>query len=103
MRDTKLENNAKAKCYEYYFVGELAAFEDYKLDGTVLSLLHTRVIPEYEGQGMAETLVRGILDEAKAKNLQVLPVCEYVAGFIGKHQDEYLELVPAGKRSEFKL
>lgn len=103
MRDTKLENNVRAKCYEYYLVGELAAFEDYSLDGSVLSLLHTRVIPEYEGQGVAETLVRGILDEAKSKNLQVLPVCEYVAGFIGKHQDEYLGLVPVDKRAQFKL
>jgi hypothetical protein len=103
MRDTKIENNVRAKCYEYYLVGELAAFADYSLDGNILSLVHTRVIPEYEGKGVAQTLVRGILDEAKASNLQVLPVCEYVAAFIGKNQDEYLELVPAGKRADFKI
>ena len=103
MLDTKMVNNTRAKCYEYYFVGELAAFVDYKLHDRVLSLIHTEVIPQFEGKGMAATLVRGILDEATAEGLQVLPYCTYVSGFISKHRDEYLELVPAGRRIDFSL
>jgi hypothetical protein len=31
----------------------------------------------------------------------VLPSCPYVAEFIGRHRDEYLDLVPVDRRSQF--
>ena len=49
--------------------------------------MHTEVSPEYEGRGVGAALVRTALDEARAANLQVLPVCPFFAGWIARHPD----------------
>jgi predicted GNAT family acetyltransferase len=47
-------------------------------------------------------LIAGALDAARAEGLAVLPFCPFVRRFIDEHR-EYLDLVPAQRRAEFKL
>lgn len=102
METTSLVDNTEAHRFEYFVDGKLAAFEDYVLDGDVIAYNHTEAVKGAPA-GSGTALVRGILDEAKTRGLQVLPNCGFVAAYIGKHPDEYLSLVPAHQREHYGL
>ena len=51
----------------------------YRLDGDVMTILHTEVAPSLEGQGVAGRLVQAALDHARAHGLRVDPVCGYAS------------------------
>ncbi len=78
--------------YELRADGELAGFIDYRLRGDVIRLVHTEVLPAFNGQGHAATLARGALDDARSRGLAVRPDCPFVASYIDKHP-EYADLV----------
>ncbi|SEB98233.1 hypothetical protein SAMN04489844_1447 [Nocardioides exalbidus] len=72
--------------------GELVGLIAYHLDGDTITLIHTEVLPAFNGQGHASTLARSALDDARSRGLRVVPSCPYVAAYIGKHP-EYADLV----------
>ena len=78
--------------YELRAGDELVGFIDYRLHGDLVRLLHTEVLPAFNGQGHAATLARSALDDARARGLAVRPHCPYVASYIDKHPD-YADLV----------
>jgi predicted GNAT family acetyltransferase len=67
----------------------LAQFVD--ADGRRI-FFHTEVGDEYSGQGLAGELVARALDATRAAGLRVVPVCEYVETYVGKHE-QYADLV----------
>ena len=80
--------------YEAWAGERLAGYLEYsRRDDDGLVLLHTEVLPEFEGHGIGALLARTVLDEARASGLQVDPQCPFVARWIARHQD-YLDLVP---------
>ena len=58
----------------------------------MITLVHTDVDPKWEGQGVGSELVRGALDDLRARGLKVRPLCPFVAAFIRRHP-EYEDLV----------
>ncbi len=84
-------HNAAAHRYEAVVDGHLSICE-YELDGDGMVFTHTVVPPELRGQGLAETLVRVALTEARAAGRKVVPACSYVAKFIERHR-EYQDLL----------
>jgi uncharacterized protein len=81
----------------------VAGFTDYRLRGNLIAFIHTEVADEYEGKGAASRLISAALDTARDQGLSVLPFCPFVRGYIAKHPDRYLDLVPADLRGEFEL
>ena len=65
--------------------------------------MHTEIKPEFEGQGLGGALIRNTLDDVRSRGLAVLPYCPFVRGYIDKHREEYLDLVPVEQRPEFGL
>ncbi|TDC62481.1 N-acetyltransferase [Actinomadura sp. GC306] len=91
---TEISDNAEQSRYEIRLDGELAGFVTYrKRDGKV-SLDHTEVDPAFKGKGVGGSLARGVLDDLREKNLSVVPVCPFIAGWIDKHPD-YRDMVAA--------
>ena len=84
--------NDTATRYEARADGDLQGFAEYRLEGDVVVMHHTVVEDEYQGQGVAGRMVRYALDDIRAQGRRVRPVCEYVAGYLGKHP-EYADLV----------
>jgi uncharacterized protein len=82
---------------------KVAGFTTYKKRRGLIAFMHTEVDDEYEGKGVASRLISGALDAAREGQLAVLPFCPFVRGYIAKHPDEYLALVPAGMREHFEL
>ena len=63
------------------------AFTEYKLASGVITFVHTEVPKALAGRGVATRLVKGALDQVRARGLKVVAKCPFVAGFIAKHRD----------------
>ncbi|MFD9483281.1 GNAT family N-acetyltransferase [Streptomyces sp. NPDC059991] len=92
--------------YEIVLAGddgtETAGFAEYFLSEDEIAFIHTETEPRFAGRGLGGLLVRGALDDARARGLHVLPYCPFVRGWIGKHP-EYADLVPEARRARFGL
>ncbi|GAA2352772.1 GNAT family N-acetyltransferase [Saccharopolyspora halophila] len=100
--ESEVKDNPSASRFEVHVDGELAGFAEYKLKTGQISFTHTEVDDRFSGRGLASELVRAALDEARDRELAVLPFCPYVRGWIAKHPD-YVDLVPADRRAGFEL
>lgn len=81
----------------------VAGFTEYRRRGNLIAFIHTEVASEFEGHGVGSRLIIAALDTARDQGLAVLPFCPFVRGFIAKHPDDYLALVPDDQRANFEL
>jgi uncharacterized protein len=73
--------------------GDAIAFVQYERTGdSRIALLHTEVPEALSGQGVGSKLVRSTLDAMRAEGMKVVPRCEFVAAYIGRHP-EYRDMV----------
>ena len=73
-----------------------AAHLDYELSEGRITMLHTEVAGDLEGQGVGSALVREALDYAEQAQLTVVPRCRFVAGWLDRHPQRAAELDVAG-------
>ena len=73
-------------------IGGKTAFVQYKLRPGVMTVLHTEVPQELEGQGIASALSKQVLEYIATENLKLVPLCPYLKGYLQKHP-EYQYLV----------
>ena len=97
-----VRNQPEQSRYAVFLDDELAGFVAYHETGSEISLTHTEVDSRFEGKGIGSGLARGALDDVRDRNLGLLPYCSFISGYVKRH-DEYLDLVPADRRSEFGL
>ncbi len=84
-------NNKTDHRFELVVDGHLAA-SFYKIDGNVITFIHTEVPPELGGRGVGSKLVQGALDQVRAAGMKVIADCPFVKAWIGKHP-EYKDLL----------
>lgn len=72
--------------------GEHVGLIDYRLQGGTLVMHHTEIRPDARGQGLGAVLVRGALDDVRARRATVAPTCWFVREFIDGHP-EYRDLL----------
>ena len=79
-------DNAADSRYELAIDGQraIAAYQD--RDG-VRAFTHTEVPQQLEGKGIAGRLIAGALADARARGLEVLPLCSFVADYIERHPE----------------
>ncbi len=88
----EIQNNESTSRYETTIEGRVA-YLTYEREGEDrIVFTHTIVPDELAGRGIAGTLVTRALDDARARNLKVVPQCSYVAAFIRRHP-EYQDLM----------
>jgi predicted GNAT family acetyltransferase len=78
--------------YEILADGTFAGFTHYQPYEGSLVFDHTVIKEEFGGQGLASKLVRATLDDVRARQRRIVPLCEYIAGWLEKHPD-YDDLV----------
>jgi uncharacterized protein len=78
--------------------GRLAGLAAYRLRPGAIAFTHTEVLPEWEGHGVGGRLARAALDDVRARGLQALPYCPFIAAWIRRHPD-YEDLVPPDSRT----
>jgi uncharacterized protein len=84
-------DNPGAARYELTVDGERAGFVTYRQSDGVIALLHAEVDPARERRGLGSQLVRGTLEDIRARGLTVRPVCPFVQWFMETHE-EYQDL-----------
>lgn len=86
--DSQIADRREHHRYELTQGGKAAAHILYRMHGPgTIELVHTEVEKEFEGKGLASRIVKFALDDARARNLKVIPSCSYVAGWLAKHPE----------------
>lgn len=77
--------------YEILVEGERAGLTAYRDRGAQRVFHHTEVDDAFAGQGLAGRLVREALADVRARGMRIVPVCPYVAKWLGEH-DEFSDI-----------
>lgn len=100
--NVRVELAPEARRYEIHVDDRPAGYVGYHRYGDEIAFLHTEVSGDFEGMGLGSKLARHVLDDAAEHDMQVLPYCPFISGWIGKHP-EYTALVPEDRREKFQL
>ncbi len=84
----RFRDNAEASRYEVHLGDDLAGWLDYHSQPELITLLHTEVPRVYEGQGIGSKLIAFALDDVRARDLHVLPVCPFVIAHLRRHPEQ---------------
>jgi predicted GNAT family acetyltransferase len=79
--------------YELSVDGETVGFTEYHKRPGLISFVHTEIDESVQGRGLGDTLIRFALEDARKRDLAVLPFCPFVKAFIERHR-EFEALVP---------
>jgi predicted GNAT family acetyltransferase len=88
--------------YEISIDGEVVGFTAYATRPGLIAFVHSEVDERFQGRGLADRLIRFALEDARRRDLAVLPFCPFVKAFIERHR-EFEELVPDAYREQFGL
>ena len=98
-----VRDNPDRQRYEAFLGDELAGFSEYRLREGRITFTHTEVDDAYEGEGIGSQLASAVLDAARDAGLDVYPSCPFIADYIKRHPDRYLDLVPEQVREKYGL
>lgn len=82
-----VRNNEAEGRYELTVDGQLAIAAYDRREGALV-FTHTQVPEALEGQGVGSGLVKPALADARARNLKVVPLCEFVAAYMEHHPED---------------
>ena len=85
MADGVVDNPAESR-YELAVEG-VVAIAAYQHSGDVLMFTHTAVPDALEGRGIGSRLVKGALEDVRAKGLTIVPACSFVAAYVEQHPE----------------
>jgi predicted GNAT family acetyltransferase len=94
----KVEHNSAAQRYQAQIGRDLAVAE-YRRSGDTITFTHTEVPAALRGRGIAGKLVHAALEDARAQNLKVVPLCSFVASYIRRHQEYHALAAPHTTRA----
>ena len=96
-----IADNPDARRYEARLDDTLAGWVEYGRVGTRLVALHTEVLPEFGGRGIASALVRRVLDDARAAGHTITPRCPFFVTHFQRHpEDRDLVAAPRERAAE---
>ncbi|HEY4164921.1 MAG TPA: GNAT family N-acetyltransferase [Dongiaceae bacterium] len=73
-------------------VDGVTAIAEYRTRDGVITFTHTGVPEALSGRGIASRLIKGALDQVRARGLKVVSRCSFVTGYMEKHP-EYNDLL----------
>lgn len=79
-----VKNNPEKNRYELTVDGHLA-IADYRFEGNKLAITHVEVPEALRGRGVAAQVMAGVVADAAARGLTIVPVCPYAAAYLKKH------------------
>jgi predicted GNAT family acetyltransferase len=92
---TEVRRNDERQRYELLLDGLVVGIADFHGDGYTLTFPHTVIDDDLRGNGYGAELVRGALDDVRARGKRVIPRCWYVAQFIDENPDYAVLLADA--------
>jgi uncharacterized protein len=95
-QDISMADRPQHERYEIVVDGELAGFVQYRDRDGALDLVHTEVLPAFEGRGIAGRIAQFALEDARRQGRRVVPSCSYIARYI-ERRPELQDLVAGGQ------
>ena len=86
MLDPDIRDNAEMKRYELSVDGETAVVT-YNLSPPNLMITETLVPQALEGRGIASRLALHVIEDARSRQLLILPVCPFFSAYFQKHPE----------------
>ncbi|HEX8270079.1 MAG TPA: GNAT family N-acetyltransferase [Flavobacterium sp.] len=94
MENTSFAINESKRRFELEMDGKVAII-DFQLRDNEMTLTHTKVPDELEGQGVGKKLVEHTLEFIKDHNYTLVPLCPFVTVYIKRHP-EWKDLLADG-------
>jgi predicted GNAT family acetyltransferase len=88
--------------YELSVDGQTVGFTKYRPRPGLIAFRHTEIDEHVRGRGLGDALIRFALEDARNRDLAVLPFCPFVKAFIERNR-EFEALVPESYREQFGL
>ena len=84
--------------YEARVGDDLAGWVDYRRVRDRLVALHTEVLPEFGGRGIASALVKRVIADARAGGTSITPRCPFFVAHFERHPEDrdVVRLSPGG-------
>ena len=98
--NVEVRDNRDETRYEIRVDGQVAGFAQYRLGDDLITFTHTKIYPAYEGAGLGSRLAQGALEDVKARELSVVPLCPFIAAYISRHPEGYLDVVIPAMRKQ---
>jgi hypothetical protein len=95
-QDISISRQAVRARYELALGGTLVAFAEYRERGDSVDFVHTEVLPQHEGRGLAGQLARFALDDVRRRHRKAVASCSYIANFIERHP-QYQDLLQGAR------
>jgi predicted GNAT family acetyltransferase len=89
---TEVRRDDAQSRYELLLDGQVVGLAEFRDDGDRLVFPHTVIDAPLRGRGLGDVLVKGALDDVRARGERVVPTCWFVAEYIDSHR-EYADLV----------
>jgi len=86
--DHVVQDNPTRRRYELVINNEIVSIADYRRDGQTVVVPHVETSPAFRGQGMADRLMRGMLDDLRRQHQRINPLCPFAADYIRQHPDD---------------
>jgi hypothetical protein len=85
MVDQVRDNPAESR-FEMMVEGQRAEAY-YQIEGKVITFTHTDVPQVLSGQGVGSRLIKGALEQVRARGMKVASKCPFVSAYLGKHPE----------------
>ena len=83
--------------YEAHLDSLLAGFIDYQWRGDRQVLLHTEVLPAFEGRGIGAALARFVFEDAIASRRRLTVKCPFLRTYLERHPEYRVSTMPPGQ------
>lgn len=85
---TEIKREPERSRYLLLSEGEQVGVTEYLLRGNAILLTHTEIDPARRGEGLADTMVRGVLDDIHdTTESRVVAACPYVTEWFARNPD----------------
>lgn len=91
--NVELSDNPELNRYEVRVDGELVGFAQYRIEDQEITIFHTEVDAAHQRQSLGSQLAKHALDDVRARGLELAPTCPFIADYVRRHPDLYLEIV----------
>jgi uncharacterized protein len=90
--DVEVKDNIEQHRFELPIAGEIFAAAYYRLENGQVVLIHTEVLSEFSGQGIASRLAQGTFELLRKTGRKAILKCPFMSQFFAKHP-EYADVV----------
>jgi predicted GNAT family acetyltransferase len=81
-----VNDNEKKNRFEVNIEGKTACIE-YKRKADKIYLTHTEVPSEFEGKGIASSMLKQVLHQIREEGIKMKSTCPFVSGYIERHPE----------------